>query len=571
MKRQTVRIESLKSYDDVEVRYTTWLKMLTDLMEPQNLFLVLGRGTGKTTDYLAERLQNICYEMPHSYIALVGDTYTNLLKNVVPAIVEGWNRKGWVEGIHYVVDEPPPDHFKKPYKTPFEYKHTISTFTGNFFNYISMDTPSSGAGNSYQHIAGDEAKYLEKKRIDRLFPALRGDPTMFGKSAYYLGVTFTTDFPNIIMPGEYDWILDKAKEMKTKQIKYLLQISLELNKAMADSIRAVRKRNERLVSKLQNKIKKLSILKTRLRQGSTFFYKASSFVNVNVLRIDYFKAALAALGEIEFNTAVLSQTPQVEAGQRFYVAFDSTHIYEDGIIRENYYRYKTGDAAETFSTDLKYCIPNKALEIGADFGNMISMVIGQTQGNQLRILKNIYSVSQKTEIICERFLKFFANHKHKVIDLYFDRSANAYEEVGRDWANEMKKFLETWPDGSSTGWTVNLMSRGQGIIEQDLEFKFMKAIMNRNYRELPELLIDKYQCRQLISSMNVAKQIVKKNAKNITKIYKDKSSEKLPKEKLPMYSTNMSDALKYLICRRPWLKLYRGKQKDFSDPEVLGE
>lgn len=570
MKRQTVRIESLKAYDDVDVRYTTWLKMLTDLMEPQNLFLVLGRGTGKTTDYLSERLMNICYEMPHSYIALVGDTYTNLLKNVVPAIVEGWNRKGWVEGIHYVVDEPPPDHFQKPYKTPFEYKHTISTFTGNFFNYISMDTPSSGAGNSYQHIAGDEAKYLEKKRIDRLFPALRGDPTMFGHSAYYLGVTFTTDFPNIIMPGEYDWILDKAKEMKQKQIKYLLQISLELNKALADSIRAVRKRNQNLIKKLQNKIKKLTVLKTRLRQGSTFFYKASSFVNINVLRIDYFTTALAALGEIEFKTAVLSQIPQVEAGQRFYVAFDNSHIYEDGIIRENYYRYKTGDDAETFSKDLKYCIPNKSLEIGADFGNMISMVVGQTQGNQIRILKNIYSVSQKTEVICERFLKFFAYHKHKVIDLYFDRSANAYEEVGRDWANEMKKFLETWPDGTSTGWTVNLMSRGQGNIEQDLEFKFMKALMNRNYRELPEILIDKYQCRQLIASMNVAKQIVKKNAKNITKIYKDKSSEKLPKEKLPMHSTNMSDALKYLICRRPWLKLYRGKQKDFSDPEVLG-
>ncbi|MBD3905200.1 hypothetical protein NAL32_11920 [Chryseobacterium sp. Ch-15] len=114
------------------------------------------------------------------------------------------------------------------------------------------------------------------------------------------------------------------------------------------------------------------------------------------------------------------------------------------------------------------------------------------------------------------------------------------------------------------------MSRGQGNIEQDLEFKFMKAIMNRNYRELPEVLIDKYQCRQLISSMNAAKQIVKKNAKNITKIYKDKSSEKLPREKLPMYSTNMCDALKYLTCRRPWLKLYRGKQKDFSDSEVLG-
>ncbi|KFF24771.1 hypothetical protein [Chryseobacterium vrystaatense] len=568
MKNQTVRIDSLSVYDDVEVRYSTWLKMITDLMEPQNLFLVLGRGTGKTTDYLSERLMNICYEMPHSYIALVGNTYTNLLKNVVPAIIEGWNRKGWIEGIHYVVDQPPPDHFKKPYKTPYEYKHTISTFTGNFFNYISMDTPSSGAGNSYQHLAGDETKYLEKNRIDRLFPALRGDATMFAKSPYYLGVTFTTDYPNIIMPGEYDWILDKEKEMKLQQIKYLLQISLELNKTLAGTIRAAKKRNKKLLATLQNKMKKLSVLKTRLRINSTFFYKASSFVNVNILRLDYFKTALAALGEIEFNTAVLSQAPMVEAGQRFYLAFDNRHIYEDGIIRENYYRYRTGDDAETFSTDLKYCIPDKPLEIGADFGNMISMVVAQLQGNTIRVLKNIFSLSQKTEKICERFLKFFAHHKKKVIDFYFDRSANAYQDVGRDWANEMKKFLEAWPDGTPTGWTVNLMSRNQGNIEQQLEFNFVKALMNENYRELPNLLIDKYQCRQLISSMNVAKQIVKKNAKGISRIYKDKSSEKLPKEKLPMYSTNLSDALKYLLCRRPWLRIYQNKKSTFSDTEL---
>ncbi|MHA7822460.1 hypothetical protein ACVVIH_06830 [Chryseobacterium arthrosphaerae] len=571
MKKQTVRVDSLSTYDDVELRYTTWLKMLTDLMEPQNLFLILGRGTGKTTDYLSERLMNICYEMPQSYIAIVGNTYTNLLKNVVPAIIEGWNRKGWRQGIHYVVDEAPPDHFKKPYKTPQEYKHTISTFTGNFFNYISMDTPSSGAGNSYQHIAGDETKYLEKKRIDRLFPALRGDATIFGHSAYYLGVTFTTDYPNIIMPGEYDWILDKEKEMNKQQMKYLLQISLELNKATASAIRAARKRNERLLKKFQNLIKKLTLLKTRLRKNSTFFYKASSFVNVNVLRLDFFKTALAALGEIEFNTSVLSQPPQVEAGQRFYVGFDDRHIYSDGIIKENYFRYKTGDQAETYSTDLKYCMHDKPLELGVDFGDMISFVVAQTQGNTIRCLKNFYSLGQKTEKICARFLEFFKNHKSKSIDLYYDRSGNTYQSVGRDWATEVKKFLETNPDGIPTGWTVQLMSRNQGNITQQEEFNMAKAMFNGNYNDLPFLLIDKYQCRQLISSMNVAKQIVKSNAKGIRQIFKDKSSEKLPLEKRPMYSTNLSDAFKYLICRKKWMKILKNKSSSFSDPEAIGD
>ena len=39
-------------------------------------------GTGKTTDFIAERSMDICYDMPHSYQALIGDTYTNILKNI---------------------------------------------------------------------------------------------------------------------------------------------------------------------------------------------------------------------------------------------------------------------------------------------------------------------------------------------------------------------------------------------------------------------------------------------------------------------------------------------------------
>ena len=231
----------------------------------------------------------------------MADTYTNILKNISVALLEGWERNGWRKGTHYVVDEPPPKHFKLPYKSPHTYKHTISTVTGSFFNYISMDTPSSGAGNSYQHLFGDESKYIEKKRIDKLFPALRGPATLFGHSPYYLGATFTTDYPNIIMPGEYDWILERAKDMDLKQIRMLLQVSLELNEARKQHLYYSRKRNARLTKAAENKIKKLSVLHHQLRTNSTFFYVASSFVNVDVLRLDFFKTSLSSLGEEEFN------------------------------------------------------------------------------------------------------------------------------------------------------------------------------------------------------------------------------------------------------------------------------
>lgn len=559
-------------FDDIEVRYATWLKMVVDMMSPKNLFLVLGRGTGKTTDYLAERSMDICYEMQGCYFAIVGDTYTNLLKNVVPSILEGWNRKGWVEGVHYVVDIPPPSHFKKPYKVPQTYKHTISTFLGNFFNYISMDTPSSGAGNSYQHLIGDETKYLEKKRIDRLFPALRGDSTIFGHSPYYLGVTFTTDYPNIIMPGEYDWILEREKEMNNQQMRYLLQISLELNKAKADALHYTRKRNKKLLEKAKRQIVKLTEMQTRLRRDSTFFYIASSFVNVDILRLDYFKTALSALGDVEFKTSILSLKPEVEAGNKFYIAFENKHIYEDGIDFRFYDKYNTGDEAKLTSLGLKYCDPNQPLEIGIDFGTQCSMVVGQSSKSLLRILKNFYTLApESSEQLCSKFLDFFEFHKRKVVNIYYDRSGNQYQNLGRDWATEIKKFIEQDANGSKTGWQVNLMSRNQGIIEQQTEFLLAKAMMNGNYSQLPEILIDKYQCRELISSMLVAKQIVKPNKRGVNQLFKDKTSEKLPKHRLPMYSTNMSDALKYLICRKEWLSVLteKGNLQDWTSPEIV--
>lgn len=561
-------------FDDIELRYTTWLKAIVDLMKPKNAFLVLGRATGKTTDFIAERSMDVCYEMPQSYLAFIGDTYTNLLKNVVPSVLEGWNRKGWVEGVHYVVDKPPLKHFKKPYKPPQTYKHTISTFLGNLFNYISMDTPSSGAGNSYQHAFGDETKYLEKKRIDKLFPALRGDATMFGLSPYFMGVTFTTDRPNILMPGEYEWIMEREKDMNLQQMKYLLQLSLELNEKRVKLLNASRKSsNNQYIKRLEKEIQKLAIQHHNLRQNSTFFYVASSFVNVDVLTLDFFKTTLAALGEEEFNTSVLSMKPSVEAGQKFYVAFEpDKHTFEDGVFEEWYHRFNLGDNAETQSTALKYCLAENPIEMGADFGDICSIVTAQTRDNTLFCLKDFYTLAPHgPRELADDFLYFYKFHKRKRILLWADRSGNTNQGTGQDWVTNLVRCLEYDATGAATGWKVEVKTRGFGNIAQQTEFLLARVMMQEELRELPKIQIDKYQCRTLISSMHIAKQIIKPDGRGVRRIQKDKSSEKLPLRQRPMYSTNLSDAFKYLICRKEWMNALKGNKIEWSAPEVVGE
>jgi hypothetical protein len=61
---------------------------------------------------------------------------------------------------------------------------------------------------------------------------------------------------------------------------------------------------------------------------------------------------------------------------------------------------------------------------------------------------------------------------------------------------------------------------------------------------------------ELKSSMKLSKQIIKVK-EGVKSIHKNKTSEKLSISKLPMQSTNMSDALKYYLCRPTYLEFFR--------------
>jgi hypothetical protein len=104
--------------------------MMIQLIQPKDLFLVAGRATAKTSEIIAQRSMDIMYDMKHSQQVLVSDTYVNCLKNIVPTLFEGWERKGWINGRDYVTDRRPPDHFLKCYKPTESFKHTISTKLG---------------------------------------------------------------------------------------------------------------------------------------------------------------------------------------------------------------------------------------------------------------------------------------------------------------------------------------------------------------------------------------------------------------------------------------------------------
>ena len=98
------------------------------------------------------------------------------------------------------------------------------------------------------------------------------------------------------------------------------------------------------------------------------------------------------------------------------------------------------------------------------------------------------------------------------------------------------------------------MSIGQGDILHTDEYNLMDVIMGETDRRFPKLHIDMYNCKELKSSLELAPS---KKGNDRDKIQKVKTSEKLAPSRLPMESTNMSDAFKYLMCRDEYLKALR--------------
>jgi len=531
--------------------------MVIDLISPKDLYLVAGRAMAKTSDIIAERSQSIIRDMPHSMQILVSDTYINALKNVVPTILEGWIRKGWKEGIHYVTDTRPPAHFKRPYKPIESYKHTISLYNGVLFNLGSLDQPSGLAGGSYQHMYGDEARILKFDKLKKLTPAIRGEYASFGHSVYYRGRTFTTDMPNVL-DGDDDWIMQQEKYYDPEQAKLALQVALVLNDIKKEILSSVQANDYKKVETLKKNLVRWTERWVRARKDLTFFYIVSTLANADILTEGYFKDSLKALGIEEFKSAILSLKINLKKGEKFYHQLAGRHYFEDGIL-PNYYDYVILTEAhelEETSLALKYVNHNAPLECGIDFGDMISMVTGQDQGKVLRALKNFHTLPpESSKEIAMKFVNFYKHHKVKVLDMYYDRSGNAYQNIGRDWAQEIANFIV------AEGWVVNLMNRNQATILQSEEYALANNLFGEVYPELPGILIDKFQCKELKSSLELTKTTVKTNSKTGSKtIHKDKSSESLPMYMRPMYSTNMSDAFKYWICRKKYQLIISGRK-----------
>lgn len=540
------------------------------MIMPRFCYLVLGRASSKTTEFLVERLIEVVYDMPGAPVCWVADTYANLQKNVLPSVMDGLKRKGFIEGTHYVLEKKPPeytaaeksslpkwlrDNFWKPYNSLASYKHTMLFFTGVNVRFGSLDRPASLAGPSYVHVFGDEAKYFREDRISNLIKAVRGYYERYGHSVLYLGQTFTTDMPDTSKIGQDDWILKRGQNMDPKAIELVLQVGMVVNECAGELAAAHESGNKTEIASKQRVYEKWleTWRQVRLRKESQrFFYVASSYINVPYLNLEWYEnESLDKYGD--HKAAVLGIKPSLSSGDRFYANLQESHFYKDGSDPRFHDAFSLLDKEDC--RILKRLKKDEKLEAGMDFGNMWSMTVGQPgKANKYNVLKFMYTLTpQWSREFADEFIRYFEPHKEKNLDLYYDRAGNNYAKAGQDLASEIKNAIEKTADGKPTGWKVTLISKGQGNIGVNEEYNFMMQLFSGVNRKLPVPEIDFYNCKELRVSLQDAKPV--KNKKG--QIEKDKKSEKLPIHRLPLESTNPSDSFKYLMMRRQWRQLVK--------------
>lgn len=537
---------------DIEVRYSNWLAQTMAIAMPRDLYAILGRASAKTTDFVCQRLQEAVYDLPGAPCAFVSDTYANLHKNVIPSLQEGLRMHGWEEDVHYVINKEPPAEWRsKMYNIMSSWKNTMVFFNGFNITFISLDRPAIGAGRSYVLVFGDEVKYFPEVRIANLLKAVRGYRAKYGESPFYRSQTFTTDMPDPNRIGEHDWILKMSKKNDKQKILDLLQVGFVFNETKKEYVAAMDGKNKKTVELAKRNMLRWEARWNRLRGETSIFYIASSFVNVDVLGLEWFDEEFA-VGLEGVQTNILSIIPKLSAASRFYSNLAERHFYEGN----------DNDYLETlpFGTDpdcrvLKHLDKNQAIEAGLDIGNTLWMVFGQQKANTMRVLKELYTLPPSyIREMADEFIRYFKPQRLKRLKLYYDRAANNFSKIGQDVASQMKRAIEVDGDGKRTGWSVELMSMGQGNIGSNVEYNFMMELMAGNNKSLPKLLIDRINCPCLKAQLEktAAKAATSRGMKGM--VVKQKKTDGLPVHRLPRESTNFTDAFKYFMCRKNYLR-----------------
>ena len=547
-----------------EQHYMNKAQMRATIIDPNVLIAEWARASGKTEGVFGPRILRVAESMPGEVAFLVHKTYAALLTNVWPNLqgyysqpIQDGRRTMLEEGKDYIVGAGKiPSHFKRP-RRPIAYpKHSILYQNGFHLQMVSSDQPESAAGQSGVHAFIEEMKHQKGEKLKtRLFPALRGSPASTRMSPFYQGITGVSDTARVDL-GEDNWFEEYEKHNNPELLNEIANVFLKKVNTINYNLHNYNgmlqdEKNPIIVEALRLKIEKekadLALWEPRLkdmRRNATYYIRASSFINKEILGPKFFKTQMDSMTSDEFLTAICA-IRQKSVVNRFFVNYiPSQHQYSDSYRYESILKMDLKDQFQLTSVYLKHYDPYEELIIGYDPGNFSSVVVAQEDrnGKKCRVLKEFVDWAPHDQSdIARAFNDFFGEHaSNRHIRLYYDRAGNKrreeFDQILTD-AKIMQRELESY------GFTVELMNEGQKTIYYWQQYKLLSFVFGDNSNAIPRVEIDENECPNLCSSIMLSPRKYTDG-----KIELDKTSErKVPLHLQAGLTTQLPSALIYML------------------------
>lgn len=543
--------------------YQNVMQIRANAIDSNVLIVEAGRATGKTEGVMGPRIIRVANDMPGELSFLVHKTYVALMTNVWPNIQAyfskpvGDGRRSMLEyGIDYIVGESKiPSHFRKP-RYPIAYpKHSILFRDGHHLQMVSPDQPESVAGRSGVHAFVEEMKHNKGEKLKtRLFPSLRGSSASIRMSPYYQGITGVSDTARLDL-GEDNWYEEYENNVNQELIDEIASAALYLHAALykiyRNNHRLREEKNPVIIEALRLETEKakriVATWKPRLadmRRNASYYIRASSFANKDILGPKFFRTQLEALDIDEFLTSICAIRKK-EVVNKFFANYrKDKHQFSDGYRYESILKLDLREHFVLTSRYLKYYDKRERILLGYDPGHFSSVVAAQEKdyGHELRVLKEFtcYYPAEQPELAKQIFEFFGTDAINKQIVLYHDRAANKrredLEKITSD-ARILKRELESY------GFSVELMNEGQSTIYHWQQFKLLLLLFGERSNALPVCRIDENECPNLCSAIPLSPL-----KKTDGRIELDKSSEvKVPLKHQAGLTTQLPSALIYLL------------------------
>ena len=497
--------------------YYNRAQMKSLLVRPRNQVSIIGRGGGKTTNIQAPRIKAWSESMPRCSIGLLGASYMQLFTRILPGIIKGFNEHGWKENRDYWVGgyAPKLSGVKRPFKQPIKSEYLIHIKNGGVICLLSQDRPGMSNGVDLHALAVDEAKYIDKRRMDdEVIPAIRGEAHVFGKQWCYQGRLYTSDMPS---HASGYWLLD-IKGSPEKDIDLIEMGERKIQHKLSSISEYTPAYQKKVITECNN----LSSMLNAMRSRTTMVQFASSLQNLEILGQSWIKHMLENLGPEDFQRSILT-IKRLRGKQSFYDALDwDKHGYtpsETQHVRDLGYNFdKLNERDCRFDMENEFDEP--FLHLGIDSGGSFNCAVVAMQiGRKIYIINEFWLHHPgKIKDVILKLKMYYAPRVSKRIVFHYDQTQIGQRAESEYTAAEI--VVNTLRSAEYGTWFVDEHYMRQSSTHQ-WRFDMYNELLKGHHQHFDSLSFNKLNCEAWYESCVAAdvKQVGKK-------LEKDKSSEK---------------------------------------------